>query len=252
MSQIQDVVSSYRETSEIQASAFAFATQFESQSTPQVNFPQDAVAAMFEAIMAAHRQRLPIRMVQFLPNLCFPIESSRDANGLRFVLWRPVLEFIQTEFHVHVEEYLCDGEVGLVYLHSDVAAITNLIYPTIEKSRLCNPFRREEAAFRVAFNSLCQVELELKEKAPEASKVVARIHRNWLPPDITSQNANKAAELQELASRVPSWAVDVCVRFLRQAESDEADNTRSLALASERVLASEWLAPAEEIAWRDL
>jgi hypothetical protein len=211
----------------------------------------------FDALLRADRESWPKRQVQFLPRLCFPLEGTRGSQGLRYVLWKPVVEFIGEHFQFDVDEWLCGGEVALAFLPAAAAEFVETIGPKIEDARLKSPFRSEDATFRVALNALCDVELELELSDPVAANIASEIakkftHR-WRGSAARFVEAELSEQLMRAASKSPEWALDACIQFLRQVQlGEELPTVHSLTLASEDSLAADWLRPEEEEAWRDL
>jgi hypothetical protein len=218
----------------------------------------DAEDSPLEALLRADREGWPSRQVQFLPRLCFALEGTRGSQGVRYALWKPLVEFIGEHFHFDVDEWLCGGEVALAFLPSPAADFVETIGPKIEAARLRSPFRSEDATFRVALNALCDVELELQLSDPAAANIASEItkkftHR-WRTGSLARPiEAELSEQLTRVASHSPGWALDACIQFLRQVQlGEEPPTAHSLTLASEDSLAADWLRPEEEEAWRDL
>jgi hypothetical protein len=207
-----------------------------------------------ELLLEAHRKNLPPRTVQFLPDLSFPIAGSRDPSGCRYFLWRPVVLMLQQGWRIEIEEWLCGGEVGLVFVPNDAIGILGKVIPEIERSRIDRPYNDALSSLHIVLTALSSIEHTLESTDPLLGPIrnLQLAFRSFIRKGV-GEAKRRRAELILAAEYSPDWAVLVCVEFLRASQGQQrVDDSRSLMLASEGSLASEWLTSGEDDAWRDL
>ena len=121
-------------------------------------------------VLEAHRRHLDVGLVQHLPRLCFSVQGAEDHRGKRYVLWRPVVEFIQDEFEFEIEDWLCRREVAIVYLSHEAARFVEGLYSRVENARVNNPYRSERSTFAIALNPLLDLTLAFREERTRRQK----------------------------------------------------------------------------------
>lgn len=210
----------------------------------------------FDEVLAIHRKRAPAVEVHFLKHLCFPLDETADPAGLRFVLWQPVALFLHYGFEVVIEEQMCRGQVALVYLGHDAAAFTKKIIPPIEAVRRKNPLWIVSSGPEVLLKVLMDVSDRLRWHDQAIAEKVDRMRMEFKRAvrrgDYSGLSALRG-QLSELAAESADSDVRACVEFLRKAGEDAHSwPPHSAALASERVLARDWLTPEEDAAWSHL
>jgi hypothetical protein len=209
----------------------------------------------FNEVLALHRKRASAEDVQFLYHLCFPLEDTADPKGMRFVLWQPVALFLQYGFQVEIEEEMCQGQVVLAYLRHDAAAFTRQIIPEIEPVRSMQPITMVSSGPQVLLHVLTEL-CDDPSRRPDSGEKIQRMLMGYKSAvrrgDYSGRSASRA-QLSELVAESAETDVRACIEFLL-AGGEEARNwpPHSAALASERVLAREWLTPEEDAAWSHL
>jgi hypothetical protein len=223
--------------------------------TYSVSSPRSSVeetACYFEQILNAHRSRLEPRQVQFLSHLCFPLPGTRDPHGMRYVLWRPLVQLLEQGFPVDVEDWMCGGEVGLVYLEHKVGGLVEKIYPAIERTRLKNPYPSALSALQLTANTLLDVYDSLASSDPGAAAAVDEMRRRFIAYVRNSRASTDARSvLAGISRNIPDWAAHACVDFLRKVQAEDVD-LLSLSHASEGSLTSDWTRAEEDAAWSHL
>jgi hypothetical protein len=183
-----------------------------------------------DLILTAHRLRIPPRLVQCLPELCFALENTREPKGGKYLLWRPVLEFIQLTYAVDVEEWLCNAGVALAYVDHKAAEVLTAIIAPIEDARRNNPFRSEETARVVVTNVLSALAARTDERGgPDPSQIIAMLtqlkRQKATRPGI---NANTGVELAHLALSLPESSQEALSALLRSFRTQPALTTEQL------------------------
>jgi hypothetical protein len=207
----------------------------------------------FACLLEAHRQGRPAREVQFFDHLCFALEGTRDVNGVKYVLWRPFAQFIEQHFDFEIEETICEGEVVLAYLDHAVENFVRKTVRFIENGRRKSPYFTPESSYQVIIGTIPEVVAWLRSNGElDLARLAETMHRDFKRAVRSGQfgSALRRSRLSALASQAPDWAVDTCIDFLRCIETDSYESQPiSIALASERSLARDWLTPEEEAAW---
>jgi hypothetical protein len=252
-------VRNYRDTIELKRAATRFGeipSSFKEESNPPRSTPEQANPDLAR-VLRAHRAGLETAQVRFLQRLSFRIEGTQDDNGVRYVLWRPLVEFIQEEYNFEIEQWLCEGEIAIAYLSHDAARLTDAVLPRIENARLESPFSSRRGTFAVAFSAFCEVELQLSvDERPEAAaaeRIRKRVKRRVRGSGFGySGEEDIRAALTAQIKTLPRWALDACLEFAHQIQPETYTGPMREATASESVLAEDWLRPEEEAAWRNL
>jgi hypothetical protein len=169
---------------------------------------------------------------------------------MRFLLWKPVLEFLQKSFHVEIEEWLCRGEVALAYLTNDSAIFAQRITGPLEESRRSMPFRSEYSGYGVILNSLCELEVQLRYEDPTSADIIRQIRQKDRHSSRVKDRLRQ--ELTRLTEDAPDWIVQLCIDFLTQHLSGRDEEYQGIEIASQESLATDWLSDEEEQAWHDL
>jgi hypothetical protein len=216
---------------------------------------EQAFDTNFNLLLEAHRAAWDNRKVQCLPSLCFPFPETNDGKGMRYALWHPVTRLLELSFPIEIEEWMCNGEVALVYLERDTGRLIEGIYPEIEEARRGNPYYGAQSALQLTAHALLRVRDDLEMQQSGTAGVVDEMRTRFVRYIRTdSRSLDPRWALAEAARTTPRWAASACLTFLNSVSGvtgqDSADlGLQSLALASESSLGRDWLRPEEEAAW---
>jgi hypothetical protein len=172
-------------------------------------------------VLELHRKNGSLNDLYFLPSLCFDLPETADGNGVRFVLWQPIAEFLRFGFEVEVQEVLCHGHLAIVFLDHEAANFARRISREVELIRRVEP------------RSMISSGPEIR-KGDHSDLPFLR------------------AQLSELAGSAGEEEVRRCIDVMRRAETERSWPANSSALLSERSLARDWLNPEEDAAWGHL
>lgn len=210
----------------------------------------------FDEVLRLHRCRATAEEVHFLQHLCFSLDETVDPAGLRYVLWQPVALFLQCGFQIEIEELMCNGQVVLAYIGHDAAAFTEKIIPRIEAVRREYPLWVVSSGPQVLLHVLANVAESLRSHDRSAAEQVQRMlveYKNAIRRGDYSGLPALRAQLSELGAVSTESDLRSCVQFLRTAhEGMHGWPLSSAALASEAVLARDWMTPEEDAAWSHL
>ncbi|HEY4364214.1 MAG TPA: hypothetical protein VGN17_24805 [Bryobacteraceae bacterium] len=209
----------------------------------------------FEEILRLHRQGAPAQEVHFQGNLCFPLGQTADPTGLRYVLWYPVALFLKFGFEIEIEEQLCEGQVALAYMGHEAATFASKITPQIERVRRKYPMWVVSSGPQVLVHVLTHLSESLLWHDQGTAEKIQRMTMEFKSAvrrgDYSGLSALRA-QLSELAGSSSESDVRVCVDYLRNAMEETGSRIPTATLASERVLARDWLTPEEDVAWSHL
>jgi hypothetical protein len=166
-----------------------------------------------------------------------------------------VVELLRQGLDLEVEQWICQGEVAISSLPNAAAKIATIICPRIEVERKKNPMAAADSASQLLISCLSYVVHDLRRSDPVVAETIEELRTKfWSSTRKRSlPQERKANELVQLAVSSPQWAVDACRDFLQHVHDfSAADPALSTALASEAILAQDWLRPEEEEAWRYL
>jgi hypothetical protein len=209
----------------------------------------------FEDLLRLHRKRAPAEEVHFLDRLCFPLDETADAVGLRFVLWQPVALFLQHGFQVEIEGEMCDGQVVLAYVRHDGAAFLNKIIQQVDRGRRLYPQIAVSSGPQILIQVLPAIANDLQLFFGEHSyQEVFRMLRPFKDAirrgDYLGLPALRAQLAEYAAASIKESDLRACIEILRAGGEDGCSwPPHSAALASERALARDWLTPEEDAAW---
>lgn len=219
----------------------------------QAGPPDFSPNELFQEILRLDRKNAPAEEVQFLDYLCFRLNES--AARYRFVLWQPVALFLQHGFDVCIEEQLCRGQVVLADLHEAAAQFVMKIVPVVESVRRKNPILMVTSGPQILLHLLPELAENLRWHDQSASEKVQLMYLEFKSAvrrgDYSGLSALRA-QLSTLAATASESEVRACIDFLHSAGDARNWPDHATALASERVLARDWLTPEEDAAWSHL
>ena len=88
--------------------------------------------ALLTDVLELHRKNGRLSDLYSLPSLCFDLPETADGEGVRFVLWQPIAEFLRFGFDVEMQELLCHGHLAIVFLDHDAARYASRLGTEVE------------------------------------------------------------------------------------------------------------------------
>ncbi len=205
-------------------------------------------------VLNLHRKNGSLSDLYFLPSLCFDLPETADGQGVRFVLWQPIAEFLRFGFEVELQEVLFRGHLAIVFLDHDAASFATRIGCEAEAIRRVSPTSMITSGPEILLQLIdgLTTNPEVDPKAGEKLLRMARAYRTAIRKGDHSDLPSLRAQLSELAGGAGEEEIRRCVDLMRRAEAERAWPSNSSALLSERSLARDWLDAEEDAAWSHL
>lgn len=205
-------------------------------------------------VLDLHRTNGSVADLYFLANICFDLPDTADGEGVRFVLWQPVAEFLRFGFDVEVQELLFEGHLAIVFVEHDAARFAKRISSEIETLRRTAPRTLISSGPEVLLQLVDGLvgNPELEPRAAEKLLRMARAYRTAIRAGDHSDLPYLRAQLSEMASSAVEDDIRRCIDLLRRADAERTWPANSSARLSERSLARDWLDAEEDAAWSHL
>ena len=212
--------------------------------------PQERLGEVLEL----HRTNGSLTDLYFLNSICFDLPDTADGQGVRFVLWQPLAEFLRFGFEVEVQELLFQGHLAIVFVEHDAAKFAQRIASAVEAVRRAEPKSMISSGPEVLLQLVDGLlgDQELHPKAAEKLLRMARAYRSAIRRGDHSDLPSLRAQLSELAGSSGEEDIRRCIDLLRRADAERSWLANSSARLSERSLAREWLDAEEDAAWSHL
>ena len=210
--------------------------------------------ALLTDVLELHRKNGSLSDLYFLPSLCFDLPETADGQGVRFVLWQPIAEFLRFGFDIEMQELLCHGHLGIVFLDHDAARFASRLGAEVEAVRRVAPKSMITSGPEILLQLIdgLVTNPEIDPKVGEKLVRMARAFRAAIRRGDHSDLPSFRAQLSELAGSAGEEDIRRCIDLLRRAESERSWPANSSALLSEHSLARDWLDAEEDAAWSHL